>query len=117
MTRFRAVLRQVEEEAAAEAADGDIEASVQHAYRRHLAAYQDTLPGVGEIAHRTLTGFVICGIAGFYVSGIVGPLGTVAGAALGAAGTTVTDVRNVIRGRRSRGWVALDQRIEALRNL
>jgi hypothetical protein len=70
---------------------------------------------VGGIAHRTLTGFVIGGIAGFYAYGIIGPLGSVAGAGLGTAATTVIDIRDIIRGRRSRGWVALDERIEALR--
>jgi hypothetical protein len=115
MARFRAELRQVEEEATAEAADGDIEAAAEHAYRRHLAGYPETLPSVGAITHRTLTGFVIGGIAGFSVYGITGPLGPVAGAALGTATTTVIDVGDVIRGRRSRGWLALDHRIEALR--
>ena len=115
MARFRAELRKVEQEATAEAADGDIEAAAQHAYRRRLAGYPESLPSVGAIAHRTLTGFVIGGISGFAVSGITGPLGIVAGAGLGAAPTTVIDIREVIRGRRSRGWVALEQRIEALR--
>lgn len=59
---------------------------------------------------------MIGGAAGFYVYGIVGPLGTVAGAVLAAASTTVIDIREVIRGRRSRGWICMDQRIEALRS-
>jgi hypothetical protein len=115
MARFRAELQEVEEEAIAEAAHGGIKTAAEHAYRRRLAGYRETLPSVGGIAHRTLTGFVIGGIAGFYVYGIIGPLGTVAGAGLGTAATTVIDVRDIIRGRRSRGWVALDERIEALR--
>jgi hypothetical protein len=115
MARFRAELQEVEEEAMAAAADGDLKTAAEHVYRRHLADYSETLPSVGGIAHRTLTGFVIGGIAGFYVYGIVGPLGTVAGAALGAAGTTVIDIREVILGRRSRGWICMNQRIEALR--
>jgi hypothetical protein len=115
MARFRSVLREVEEEAMAETADGDIKTAVEHAYRRHLAGYPETLPSVGAIAHRTLTGFVIGGIAGFYVYGITGPLSPIAGAGIGAAAGTVIDVRDVMRRRRSRGWIALDQRIEALR--
>jgi len=114
MARFRAELQDVEDEATAEAIGGDIEGAAEHAYRRHLAAYSETLPNVGAIAHRTLNGFVVGGVAGFAVSGITGPLGTVAGAALGVGATTVMDIREVIRGRRSRGWVALENRIQAL---
>lgn len=115
MARFRAILREVEEEASAVAAAGDIEAAAQYAYRQHLSGYPETLETVGGIAHRTFTGFVIGGITGFAVAGIIGPLGPVAGAALGAATTTVIDVSNLIRQRKSRGWIALDHRIEALR--
>ena len=115
MTRFRAILREVEEEATAEAGGGDIEAAAQYAYRQHLSGYPEALETVGAVAHRTFTGFVIGGITGFAVSGIIGPLGPVFGAALGAATTTIIDVSNLIGRRRSRGWIALDHRIEALR--
>jgi hypothetical protein len=115
MTRFRAELREVEQEAIAEAASGDIRTAAEHAYRRHLAAYAETLPSVGGIAHRTLTGFVIGGVSGFCVYGIVGPLSVVAGAWLGATASTVIDIRDIIRGRRSRGWISIDHRIGALR--
>jgi hypothetical protein len=116
LARFRAELREVEEEAIAEAASGDIRAAAEHAYRRHLVGISETLPSAGGIAHRSLTGFVIGGIAGFYVYGIVGPLNVVAAAGLGATAGTVIDIREVIRGRRSRGWICMDQRIEALRS-
>jgi hypothetical protein len=115
MTRFRAVLREVEEEATEEAAAGDLEDAAQHVYERHLAGYPETLPNPGYIAHRTLTGFVVGSIAGNAVSGIIGPLGIPAGATLGAAATTVTDVIYVIRRRRSRGWIALHHQIDGLR--
>lgn len=115
MTRFRAILREVEEEATAEAGGGDIEAAAQYAYRQHLSGYPEALETVGAVAHRTFTGFVIGGITGFAVSGIIGPLGPVFGAALGAATTTIIDVSDLIGRRRSRGWIALDHRIEALR--
>lgn len=115
IARFRSILRQVEDEAKTEAANGDIEAAAQHAYRQHLAEASNALETVGAVAHRTLTGFVIGGITGFTVSGIIGPLGTLASAALGAIPTTIIDVRNVIRRNRSRGWIAFDHRIEGLR--
>jgi len=111
IARFRAVLQEVEEEATAEAAGGDIEAAANHVFARHLAAATGRLEGIGAVAHRTLRGFVIGGITGFACSGIVGPLGTVAGAAAGAAPTTIVDVRNMIRQSRSRGWVTVYQRI------
>ena len=115
MARFRAVLREVEQEAAAEAVNGDIEAAAQHAYRRYLAGYPETLPSVGDVAHRNLTGFVIGGVTGFAVCGITGPLGILASSALGSAVSTILDVRDFIQRRKSRGWIALDHRIEALR--
>lgn len=111
VARFRAVLREVEEEATAEAVGGDIEAAVHHAYERHLAAAAGGLENLGAIAHRALRGFVIGGIAGFATSGIIGPMGTVAGAAVGAAPAAIVDVRDTIRQRRSRGWVSVHQRI------
>jgi hypothetical protein len=116
MARFRAELKEVENEAIVEAADGDIEAAAHHAYERHLANAPDALERIGMVVHRTLTGFVIGGITGFATSGIIGPLGTVAGAALGAVPTTVIDVRDVLRQRRSRGWIGLHQQIDALRD-
>jgi hypothetical protein len=115
MTRFRAVLLETENEATEEAATGDLEAAAKHAYERHLTGYPETLPNPGGIAHRTLTGFVIGSIAGFTVSGIIGPLGIPAGAALAAATTTVTDITDLIRQRRARGWIALNHQIRELR--
>ncbi len=43
MARFRAILREVEQEAIEEALDGDIENAAQRAYRRHLAEAQGAL--------------------------------------------------------------------------
>ena len=116
MGRFRAELRQVEEVATAEAAGGDIETAARHVYDRHLADALGRLEGMGgAIAHRALTGFVIGSVAGDATSGIIGPLAPIAGAALGSASTTIIDVRDMIRQRRSRGWLAVHQRIVGLR--
>ena len=112
MARFREVLREVEQQATAEAADGDIEAAANRIYRRRLVEASEAIDTVGTIGHKTLTGFVIGGLVGFVVSGIVGPLGIVAGAALGVVPGTVLDVRNMIRQRRTRGWVSLSNWID-----
>jgi hypothetical protein len=112
MVRFREILREVEQETTAEAADGDIEAAANRIYRRRLADASEAIDTVGTIGHKTLTGFVIGGYVGFLTSGIIGPLGVVAGASAGVVPGTVMDVRNMMRQRRSRGWVSLSNWID-----
>jgi hypothetical protein len=51
MARFRAVLREIEQEAAAEAGDGDLEAAARYAYERHSAAAVPDLTGYAVLAH------------------------------------------------------------------
>ncbi len=111
MTRFRAVLREVENEAIAEAAGGDIEAAAHHVYERHLAAAVGTLDGIGGAALKTGGGIVVSGGIGFATSPITGPLGIVVGALVGAVPGTFLEVRDMIQQRRTRGWVALAQRM------
>ena len=116
IARFRAVLRGVEEEATAEAAGGDIEAAASHAYRRHLAAAVGRLDGIGSGALRSAVALIVIGgAAGSATFGITGPLNLVAGTALGSAAGVIVDVRKILRQRRSRGWVAVHQRIDGLR--
>lgn len=112
MARFRELLREVEQQAAAEAAGGDIEAAANRVYRRRLVEASEAIDTMGTIGHKTLTGFVIGGIVGFLTSGIIGPLGIVAGAAIGVVPGTVLDVRNMIRQRRARRWVSLSNWID-----
>jgi len=112
MARFREVLREVEQQATAEAADGDIEAAANRVYRQRLVEASEGIDTLGTISHKTLTGFVIGGVVGFVTSGIIGPLGIVAGAAIGVVPGTVLDVRNMIRQRRARGWVSLSNWID-----
>ncbi len=109
MVRFRAVLRDVEAEAAAEAAGGDLEAAAHHAYERHLARAVPGLAGIGSVTRNTAVGFVIGGAAGFLTMGITGPGGPLAGAALGVVPGAVAAVRDVYR--RSRGWVTVGNQI------
>jgi hypothetical protein len=112
MTRFRAILHEVEQEAASEAVDSDIEAALQRAYRRHLTDAQDAVGNIGTVAHKTLQGFVIGGITGFATVGLIGPIGIVASAALGIIPGTVMSIRDIIQRRKSRGWITLQQRID-----
>jgi hypothetical protein len=102
---------EVEEEATAEAAEGDVKAAAVHAYMRHLADASGRLEGVGSSVRRTGIGIIVSGAVGAATLPIPAPWGIVVGTAAGAIPTTITDVRNVIRQRRSRGWVALHQRI------
>jgi hypothetical protein len=112
MTRFREILREVEQQAAAEALDGDIEKAANRVYRRRLAEASEAIDTVGTIGHKTLAGFVIGGYTGFLTAGIIGPLGIVAGAAAGVIPGTVLDVRNMIRQNRSKDWVSLSNWID-----
>jgi hypothetical protein len=111
MARFRAILREVEEEATAEAAEGNVKEAANRAYTRHLADASGRLEGVSSSVRRTTIGIVVSGAIGVATLPIPAPWGIVVGTAAGAVPTTITDVRNVIRQRRSRGWVALHQRI------
>ncbi len=111
MARFREVLREVEQQAAAEALGGDIEKAANRIYRRRLAEASEAIDTVGTIGHKTLAGFVIGGYTSFLTSGIIGPLGIVASAAAGVIPGTVLDVRNMIR-RRSKGWASLSNWID-----
>ena len=90
----------------------DIEAAANRIYRHRLVEASEAIDTVGTISHKTLTGFVIGGFVGFLTSGIIGPLGIVAGAAVGVIPGTVMDVRNMIRQRRARGWVSLSNWID-----
>jgi hypothetical protein len=112
MARFREVLRDVEQQAAVEARGGDIEAVVNRVYRRQLAEASEAIDTVGTIGHKTLVGFVIGAYTGFLTSGIIGPLGVLAGAVTGVIPGTVLDVRNMIRQRRSKGWISLSNWID-----
>jgi hypothetical protein len=107
MTRFRAVLREIEDEAAAEAAGGDLEGAARHAYERHLASAVPGLSNIGSVARDTTIGFIIGGTAGLLTMGIAGPGGPLAGAAIGVAPGTIAGIRNISRQRRSRGWMTV----------
>jgi hypothetical protein len=111
MERFRAELREIEDEAAAEAVGGDIEAAARHAYERHLAKAVPALTGIGAVTLDTVINLVIGGVAGFATIGIKGPAGPIAGAGIGVVPSVVTDIRDMVRQRRSRGWVAVRNRI------
>ena len=108
VARFR-VLREVEDETSSVATGGDYEELTNRIYRRHLA--NDKLDSVGNHMKRTTVGLVIGGSTGVATSGITGSLGLAASTALGSAVGAVLDVRDLLRDRRTRGWVAVEQRI------
>lgn len=109
MSRFRAVLGEVEEEAMLEAISGDIEAAAHHAYENHLVGAVGSIEGVGAAFRNTTLDFVIGAAAGIATTGITGPIGIAGGAALGAATGAAFDVRKIIRRRRSSSWVSVHQ--------
>ena len=68
MTRFRAVLREIEDEAAAEAGAGDLGAAARHAYERHRAAADPKLTGFAKAAGTIVAGYVISSGSGLVTS-------------------------------------------------
>src|SRR5262249_36116886 len=111
IARFRVVLQEVEEETEAEAATGDVEAAVHLAYERHLADASGKLEGIGSVARKAAAGIVIGGAIGIGMAPITGPLGIIGSTGAGVAVATITDVRTMIRQRRSRGWVSVHHKI------
>ena len=112
MARFRAVLREIEEEAAAEAADGeDLEAAAHHAYERHSAAAVPPLTGFAAVAGTVVAGYVISSGSGLMTFGVKGLGGDLISAAVGSVPGVIMGVREVIRQRRSRGWVTVRNKI------
>lgn len=74
MVRFRSVLREVEQEAAAEVVGGDVGTAAHHAYERHLADASGRLEGAATAVRRTGLGIVISGGAGAAALPFTGPL-------------------------------------------
>jgi hypothetical protein len=111
MAHFRAVLREVEEEAAVQAATGDVEDAAHRVYERHLADASGRLESVASSAQRTALEIVISGAIGAATLPIPAPWGLVVGTAVGAVPTTITNVRELIHQNKSKGWVAVHQRI------
>ena len=93
VARFRAILKEIEEEAAADAVGGDIEAAAHHAYERHLARAIPSLDGIGAVARKTTVGLLIGGATGLLTMGITGPGGPVVGAVIGVAPGTIAGLR------------------------
>ena len=111
MTRFRAVIREIEDQAAAEAAGGDIEAAARHVYEQHLASALPALANIGTITGNTIIGFAIGTATGLLTIGITGPGGPIAGAAIGVLPGTILGIRNMTRQRKSAGWIKVRNRI------
>ena len=85
MARFRAKLRDIEDEAAAGASGGDLEAAVRHAYERHSAAAVPKLTGVGRAAATIVAGYVISSGSGLMTFGLKAVPADLASAAAGSA--------------------------------
>jgi hypothetical protein len=113
MAQFRTVLRDVEQEAMAEAAKGNVEKAAWNAYTRHLADASGKLESVATSVRRTAVEIVISGVIGTATLPIPAPWGLVVGTAAGAVPTTITNIRSRVRQSRSKGWVSVHQRLTA----
>ena len=111
MVRLRGILRDVEAEAVAESASGDIEAAAHHAYERHLAAATGTVDSLGAVIRKTMASFVIGGVIGAATLPMPELVGFAVGTTTGGTVSAIGNVRGMIRQRRSKGWVSLAQRI------
>jgi hypothetical protein len=112
MIAFRAMLREVEAEALAEAAGGDIERAAHRAYER-FTEKSSPVERIAEPIKRTIGGLLISGAAGAAASPVAGIGGIVTSSAIGSAIGGVLDARAYIRRRRSQGWAAIVARIRA----
>jgi hypothetical protein len=111
MIRLRRILREVEEEAIAETAAGDIEAAAHHAYERHLAAASGTVDGLGTVIRKTGASVIIGGGTGAATLPLPPLQGFVVGTVAGGVVSAIGNVRGRAQQRRSKGWVSLVQRI------
>jgi hypothetical protein len=111
MIRLRRVLREVEEEAAAESAVGDVEAAAHHAYERHLAAASGRVDGLGTVVRKTGASIIFGGGTGAAMLPLPPLLGFAVGTALGGVGSAIGSLRDRAQQKRVKGWVSLAQRM------
>jgi hypothetical protein len=114
MARFRAMLKEIEQEAAAEAGDGDLEAAARHAYERHSAAAVPDLTGYVRAGGTAVVGYIISAGSGLMTFGLQGLCADLATAAVGSVPGAIMAVREVRRQRKSRGWVTVRNKIIGL---
>ncbi len=76
-----------------------------------MADASGKLESVASAVGQTVVAIVIGGITGTATMPIPAPWAIVAGATVGAVPTVITSVRNLIKQPRSKGWVAVHQRI------
>jgi hypothetical protein len=104
---FRRTLQDLEEEVLAAGAE-DLEGVTHYLYDTRLAQAVEKLEGLGALVARNTASLVIgCG-SGLATLGIAGPLGAVAGGAIGTGIGAVVDYRRVHKKNREREWVAID---------
>lgn len=108
---FRKTLREVEAESLDGA--GGLEERVRDLYAGKLAKATERVASIGSISLKSGASLVIGAGAGFSTIAIAGPLGPIAGGAIGAAAGALIDLQHRRNLRRSVGWVAVDLRIRA----
>ena len=112
LVRLRAVLREVETEALAEAsAGGDLRTAVHNRYLNKVTAASKNVESIGSIAMFGFAELVVGAATGYATMGLA-MLGPVVGAAPGVAATGWAMGRSV-RARKSRAWIGLKEAIQA----
>ncbi|MFO6453386.1 MULTISPECIES: hypothetical protein [unclassified Aeromicrobium] len=107
MKNFQRVLAEFEACALDEARNGDVEAAVHRAKDRYLAAAVGEIEGLGTLPKMAVVEFGVGTVLGAVTSGVSGPMGIVAGAALGTVVATVHGGLQATRARRLKGWVSV----------
>jgi hypothetical protein len=111
MARLRRVMTEVEHEAAAESASGDIEAAAHHAYERHLEAMSGTVDSLGAVWRKTGASIVIGGAVGAPTMLLPPLVGFVVGTAASGVVSAISNIRGRAQQRRANGWVSLAQKM------
>jgi hypothetical protein len=107
MSRFRAVMRDIEEEASQACKGGDIESLVHRLFERKQAELLGEVEGLGAGVRKSAFGLLFGGLSGVATMGIAGIGGLIAGTVAGTAIQSVFDVTGIIRRRRARGWLSV----------
>jgi hypothetical protein len=111
VTRFRAMLHEVEAEVAQRAPTEGLTSAVQRVYMRRLGEAAGRIEGLTGPALRAALVAVFGYGGGMATQGVAGARGIAAGALAAASAGSVFDVRKVLKRRRAYGWITVHQKI------
>jgi hypothetical protein len=111
IARFRAMLREVEDEVAERAPAEGLRRAVDRVYMRVLGEAAGRMEGMTAPVLRALQVLVFGFGGGLVTQGLAGVRSIAAGAAVGTGGGFIFDLRRVLRRKNSYGWVTVHQKI------